>query len=185
MKHTIGILVLAAAPALVGGCMESRTYENPNQNGPSPFTTPSNLAVSGGHLQGDIGTVKGFDDNATLTEGATDGYQSSYVKVQSDKTAGTGMVILNLYGVNLNELKLGQTAFTNFNSNTSMYALGCSGQNASNIDYDQPADHGTVTVAQGVNGTRQVTVHGEWTQDASGNTLTTPSVATGSFTYQP
>ena len=186
MKHTIGILGAVAAPLLLAvGCMDSRTYLDPSAAGSSPFASPINLAVSDGHLQGDIGEIRGLNDKATLTEGATDGTQSTYVKVQADKTQGTGMVILNLYGLTLDQLKMGDTQFGAYRSNAPIYALGCSGPNSANIAYDQPADHGTVTVAAAPNGARQVTVTGQWTQNASGEPLDQPAVATGTFTYKP
>jgi hypothetical protein len=184
MKQTLGILGAVIAPLIVTGCMESRTYEDPTASG-SPFATPITLAVSNGHLQGDIGDIHGLNDRATLTQGETDGASSTYVKVQADKQEGTGMVILNLYGLSLDQLKMGDTQFGAYRSNAPIYALGCSGPNSANIAYDQPADHGTITVASAENGARQVTVSGQWTQDANGEPLATPAVATGSFVYKP
>jgi hypothetical protein len=184
MKQTLGILGALAAPLIVTGCMESRTYQDPTSQG-SPFATPITLAVSDGHLQGDIGDLKNLNDKATLTQGETDGASSTYVKVQADKQEGTGMVILNLYGLSLDQLKIGDTQFGAYRSNAPIYALGCSGPNSANIAYDQPADHGTITVASTQEGARQVTVNGQWTEDASGEPLATPTVATGTFTYKP
>lgn len=160
MKQLIvGALALVAA----AGCMNERTYMDPAQNlGGAGGDTTLNLRNS--TLRGDFGPRTGIDGPALAEGSSTPSMRSSTITVtREEQERGTGMVILWTNNVLLEQLELGEHPFSYDASSVDTPELAanvCSGPSDSSIDYDRPADRGTLVVSDTPEG-RQIAVHTE------------------------
>lgn len=168
MKTTL-LLGACAVGMLSVGCLQDRTYLDPNQN-LDPFASSSSsstMNLKNGRLQGDIGGRRGFSGDATRLEGMNDpAYDTTSVNVvRTQEGTGAAMVILNISGRSLDRLSVGEHAFSasDFGSDVVVYSNVCSSGLAddSSFDYDAPVDQGTITIEDAPDGTRTVDVHTE------------------------
>ncbi|OGQ09967.1 MAG: hypothetical protein A2138_20795 [Deltaproteobacteria bacterium RBG_16_71_12] len=170
MKHlVIGALALVAA----AGCMNDRVYMDPVQN-LSGTGTENSLNLRNGTLRGDFGPRTGIDGPAVAEGSSAPGSNSSTVTVtREEEGRGTGMVILWTNNLLLEQLEVGEHSFSYDSSSLdtpSLAANVCSGPDGGSIDYDRPADRGTVVVSNTDEG-RQIAVHTETLLDeTSGET---------------
>lgn len=149
--------VTLAALVVLAGCMNERTYVDPTSHLKDGDTQKMN--VTGGALRGDFGTRRGFDGPATELSGTSDlDFRTSTVTVsRAEQERGTGMVILWTNGRLLSELAPGEHTFAYDPQSldaAEIEARVCSGEDGSSIDYDAPADRGTVLVQQTPEGTQ-------------------------------
>lgn len=160
MKHAIvGALALVAA----AGCLNDRVYMDPTQNlGGSGSDTTLNLRNS--TLRGDFGPRTDIDGPAAAEGSSTPSMRSSTVTVtREEEGRGTGMVILWTNDILLEQLEVGEHPFTYDASSVDTPEIAanvCSGPDDGSIDYDRPADRGTVVVTDTPEG-RQIAVHTE------------------------
>jgi hypothetical protein len=159
MKHVLPLLAVAVATT---GCLNERTYVNPEQ---SAGIQTSNLNLQDGRMRGDFGPRRGFDGIATEMQGASDReWNTSTVTIaRSEGTRGTGMVILWTNQQLLENLPVGAHDFRYDPSSLDPPAVAanvCSGGDTSSIDYDRPADNVTLLVSQTPGG-RQYELHTE------------------------
>ncbi|MBI1944536.1 MAG: hypothetical protein HYS27_02505 [Deltaproteobacteria bacterium] len=160
MKHlVIGALALVAAT----GCMNDRTYMDPVQN-LSGSGTENSLNLQNGNLRGDFGPRTGIDGPAVAEGSSAPASNSSTVTVTREEDGrGMGMVILWTSNLLLEQLEPGEHAFSYDAESYETPALAanvCSGPDGGSIDYDRPADRGTVVVTDVPEG-RQIAVHTE------------------------
>jgi hypothetical protein len=165
MKH-VALPLLAIGIAATTACMNEREYMDPTVGssfGSNGETTGLNL--QNGALRGDFGARRGFDGPADELQGSSDtAWPSSTVTLtRTEQERGTGMVILWTQGITIENLAVGTHDFRydpNSVDTPPVSANVCSGRNASDIDYDRPADQVTVDVTQTPAG-RQFDVHTE------------------------
>lgn len=160
MKHVIvGALALVAAT----GCMNDRTYMDPVQN-LDGSGSDATLNLRNSTLRGDFGPRTGIDGPAIAEGSSTPSMRSSTVTITRDEEQrGTGMVILWTNDVLLEQLEVGEHPFSYDASSVDTPELAanvCSGPSGGSIDYDRPADRGTIVVSDTPEG-RQIAVHTE------------------------
>jgi hypothetical protein len=178
---------------LATGCLQERTYLDPEQNlGPNTGSS-SNMTLRDGHLTGDFGPRRGFDGEATRLEGSNDPqYGMTTVNVvREQQDVGAGMVILSISGKTLDDFQVGEHRFSydqnDLSSNSQVFTSVCSGVDGSAFDYDQPADTGTITIEETTDGQRNVDVHTETSVIDPSTGIPTDDVelSDSSFTYSP
>lgn len=163
MKHLAMVAVALAAV----GCMNDRTYMDPVQN-LSGTGTDNALRLSDGSLRGDFGPRTDIDGPAVAEGSSSLGSNSSTVTVtRAEQGRGTGMVILWTNNVLLEQLETGEHPFS-YDAESldtpSLAANVCSGPDGGSIDYDRPADQGTLVVTETPQG-REIAVHTETVVD--------------------
>ena len=177
---------------LTAGCLQERTYLDPDQNVGLDSNTSSNMALRDGRLSGDFGARRGFEGEATRLEGSNDPqYGMTVVNVvREQQSVGAGMVILSISGRTLDDYEPGEHRFSYDQtelSNGETYVNVCGGDDDTAFDYDAPADRGTITVEDSPDGVRYVDIHTE-TQVIDPNTGYTTDdveVSDAAFSYQP
>ena len=164
MKLVLPVLGLALATS---ACLQQRELMDPETNlGIESGGPIANIALSNGLLRGDFGSRRGFDGEATGMSGSSDyEFKSTNVVVtREEQSRGAGMVILWTSGKTLDELEVGRHTFEydpeSLDQDT-VTANVCSGESAGAIDYDQPADRGTLVIENDPTGGRNVTVETE------------------------
>jgi hypothetical protein len=174
MKYVLPLVAVAAA-AVVSGCMDQRTYMDPNQNASFGGGGPqSNMTLANGRLKGDFGPRTGFDGDATDMQGTSDPeWRTSTVTVaRSEQTRGTGMVIIWTNGITLENLDVGAHNYTYDPESIDAAPVtmnACSGADSASIDYDRPVNNVTATVQDTPEG-RQYQFHTSTPKlDDSGN----------------
>ena len=152
---------------LTTGCLQERTYLDPEQNlGPNSGSS-SNMTLRDGRLQGDFGPRRGFDGEATGLEGSNDPqYGMTTVNVvREQEDVGAGMVILSISGRTLDRFEAGEHRFeydqSDMSSNSEIFVNVCGGNDDTAFDYDSPAANGTITVEDNTDGQRYVDIHTE------------------------
>lgn len=160
MKHiVIGALALVAA----AGCINDRVYMDPVQN-LGGAGSENSLNLRNGNLRGDFGPRTGIDGPAVAEGSSMPAARSSTVTVQREEQGrGTGMVILWTDGLLLEQLDVGEHEFAYDAASMDSPQIAanvCSGPDGGSIDYDAPADRGTVVVSDTPAG-RQIAVHTE------------------------
>lgn len=183
-----GTLVLLGA---VTGCLQQRTYIDPEQSLDFTSETASNMSLHDGRLSGDFGARKGIDGEATRLEGSNDAqYGMTVVNVvREQKDVGAAMVILSISGRTLNDFEPGEHMFSydeNDLSDSQVFVNVCGGNDDSAFDYDAPAD-GNIVITQTPDGQRQVDIHTETLvlDPSTGESTGTVELSDSSFTYQP
>jgi hypothetical protein len=169
-----------AAGLIVGslglvGCMESRTYMDPQQNAPAiDGSLGSNVKLNNAFMKGDIGPVTGLNG-----PGQIDGYDdpqlgSTTVNVTSQTDKGSGLVILSL-DKSLRNLPLGVTHMTGSNDlSSSSYVQLCSDTaGGDSVHFDGIAEDVAINVTQGDAGARNFDITAKISQSFDG-----PSPAT-------
>jgi hypothetical protein len=150
MKILSGALLASAIVST--GCLSERAYMDPNaQNLQLGGGVSSNIDVRDGTLRGDFGPRTGFNGPATRLDGYDDreyGYTSVTV-TQTNPSRGTGMMIINVDGASLRDLEAGTHTF-DYDSGSldgaNIMVNACSGPSDDSIDYDVPANEGTVVI---------------------------------------
>jgi hypothetical protein len=194
MKLVLPALGLAVTGLLTTGCLQQRELMDPEANlGIEAGGPVANIALSDGLLAGDFGSRRGFDGDATEMNGSTD-YEfktTNVVVTREENSRGAGMVILWTNGRTLEQLEVGRHDFEydpQALEQDTVTANVCSGDSAASIDYDQPADRGTLLVEDDPEGGRRITVETETarldptTGDRDFNRMETSST---SFTFVP
>ncbi|MDP2343359.1 MAG: hypothetical protein Q8O67_20545 [Deltaproteobacteria bacterium] len=178
---------------LTSGCLQERTYLDPEQNlGPNAGTS-SNMSLRDGRLAGDFGPRRGFDGEATSLEGTNDPqYGTTTVNVvREQQSVGAGMVILSISNKTLDDFQAGEHRFSydqnDLSSNSTILANVCSGSDMSGFDYDSPAESGTLTIEDTSDGLRHVDIHTETPviDQATGIPTDAIELSDASFSYTP
>ncbi len=185
------LLTLAALAALTG-CMVERPYVSPpdGSDGQDPIAPgATNLSATDGRVFGDIGAVRNFDAPVDQVDAwfNPDWQSTSITLTANDPQGRMGMVILDIDGVDLRNVRPGTYTYTTQSVDASLdggyvNVTGCS----SSVDsyYDEPGQQGTITV-QDTNAGRKITVDSELPMvDGDGAFTTSTSVAHGSFTLE-
>lgn len=143
------------------GCVANHSYYEPVEEGDYEFFEDlgggymGNLQLLEGRLAGDIGPVTGVDSEATLLEGFDDG---SFADVQVIAETERGVVMSWVEIVGGTDHPALQPGFSQtfrendfgFDSrNLHVRVVNCSGDEAYDWDYDQPADEVVVQVEEG------------------------------------
>ena len=156
-KFTTPLLVLALA-ASVGCTQQSPYYDNYGDDDLEFVETDEwvdygNLDLVQGYVQGDIGDVRGLDQEARLRNGyGEDTYAS--MEVHAENTDGAAMHLLEIWG-GLDRLEPGtRTTFrpedTDYEGDElGVQVIGCAGPSPYDWRYDQPADEVEVVVSEG------------------------------------
>lgn len=195
MKTTLFSLSCAIA-LLSSGCLVERTYDDVNSdrlqfNDVFASSFESNLPLRNATLAGDLGAVRGLDGVANAS-GFTD---STYASVESigSNQSGSGMTIINFIGgIDHADLQVGSSVRSTMDDYSDgdlhVEAIGCSGAEIYNWDFDQPADEVDVDVVEGsVEGARVINYTARWferdtfTGAPTGNSQT----VVGSFELMP
>lgn len=165
--HSALGIALATTALATTACVQQRELMDPQSNlGIESGGPMANIALSDGNLRGDFGSRRGFDGDATEMSGSSD-YEfktSNVVVTREENGRGAGMVILWTNGETLEQLEPGRHDFQydpEALEQGTVTANVCSGESAGSIDYDQPADRGTVTVEDVPEGGRRIDVHTE------------------------
>jgi hypothetical protein len=190
------VTLLAAAAALVG-CMDQNTYydgyadEGMELIESEDWVDYGNLDLVDGELRGDIGDVRGLDQEADLRNGYGDeGYAS--VEVHANNRDGAAMNLLEVWG-GLDQLEPGtQQTYrpedTDYDSDRlSVQVIGCSGPDVYDWSYDEPADEVEVVVTEDEPGVRRVeyTARTWRTDQFTGLPTSQADVVTGVVEYRP
>jgi hypothetical protein len=153
---------------LSAGCLQDKTYLDPDQNAGFNNTSASTMQLRDGSLRGDFGGRRGFNGEATRLEGSNDpAYGMTVVNVvREQQDTGAAMVILSISGKTLDQYEVGEHAFhydeSSLNTNEQVFANVCSSAGSSDsFDYDAPAQDGTITIEDSPEGLRNVQVHTE------------------------
>ena len=196
------LLSFAACAALTTGCLSQRDYA-PSPDEFDSFSDDgyvdegyddygaSNINVTNGRVNGDIGAVHNFDSSAQQVDAWYDSsWQSTSITLTANDAGGRmGMFILNVDGVDLRAVHPGTYTYSVQSVDPGLdggyvTTTGCSSDDASY--YDEEGDSGTITVQDTPQG-RQIDVDaslpgsdagGSWNPDAPNTT------AHGSFTIQ-
>lgn len=188
MKKLYSLLLVPVA-LVATGCLQERELVDPtsNLNGGAPGAA-TNIALENGSLRGDFGPRQGFDGSATELTGASERELNTSTTsiTRTENGRGTGMVILWTNGVLLENLEVGAHDFRYDPSALEPSAVSvnvCSGSgDASSIDYDAPAESGSVLVTRTPEG-RVFDVHTETPAiDAMGNATGSIDTANATFT---
>lgn len=176
-----------AAGLIVGslglvGCMESRTYMDPQQNAPAyDGSLGSNVKLNNAFMTGDIGPVTGIK-----APGQIDGYDdpqlgSTTVNVTSQSDKGSGLVILSL-DKSLRDLPLGLTHMTGSNDlSSSSYVQLCSDTaGGDSVHFDGIAEAVDINVTQTQTGARNFDINAKISQGFDGPS--TPTTVNTKFT---
>ncbi len=186
------ILLGACTVGLLTGCLQERTYLDPEQN-IGLTGSSSNMSLRDGQVHGDFGPRRGFDGEATRLEGSNDPqYGMTVVNVvREQENVGAGMVILSISGRTLDNFEPGEHSFrydqNDLSTNSEIFVNVCGGNDDTAFDYDAPAENGTITVEDGTDGQRHVDIHTETpVVDASTGVPTDDvEISDSSFAYQP
>ena len=149
------------------GCLQERTYLDPEQNVGFNSTADSTMQLRDGSLRGDFGSRRGFNGEATQLDGSNDAaYGMTVVNVvRSQQEVGAAMVILSISGRTLDKFEVGEHSFqydeSSANREEQVYVNVCGGSDSNSFDYDAPADHGTLTIEDTPDGLRNVQIHTE------------------------
>jgi hypothetical protein len=188
MKNSLrSLLVALPVAAVAAGCLNERTYVDPDSAGRFQGSTPANVELQNGRLSGDFGPRQGFDGAATEMAGTSDrAFATSTTTIaRSENGRGTGMIILWTDGVVLEQLEVGAHDFSYDPTALEAGPLSvnvCSGGDSSSIDYDAPVETGSVVVTRTPEG-RVFDVHTETRAlDEMGNTTGALDVADAQFT---
>src|SRR5581483_4026640 len=148
-ESAMKVIVVAAGLFALTGCMESRTYLDPQQNAaPGSNGITSNMTLQNAFMTGAIGPVDDING-----PGQIDGYDdpdlgSTTVNVTSQSSKGSGLVILSL-DKSLRTLPPGTTHMTGSNDLTSSsYVQLCSDTaGGDSVHFDGIAEDVTIEVA--------------------------------------
>ncbi len=177
----VSLVAALAVPALAVGCMQERTYMNPNENLPSmDFGGNDSLEFSGGGaLSGDIGPVKGFRGQQNVkVEGYDDG-TCTYVTITGVGENGSGFLYVDVMP-RVDELPEGSHAIDSGDvTYEGTIVTAHADTNDGNV-FDANAEDGSVTLVKHPDGTRELSIQA-LVDDGSGNF--TESV--GVFKLQP
>jgi hypothetical protein len=179
---------MLAAGLIVGsiglvGCMESRTYLDPQQNGGGlgDSSIGSNVKLNNAFMKGDIGPVTGIN-----APGQIDGYDdpqlgSTTVNVTATSDKGSGLVILSL-DKSLHNLPLGVTHMTGSNDlSSSSYVQLCSDTaGGDSVHFDGIAEAVDITVTPGEANARNFEINAKISQSFDGPS--TPTTVNTHFT---
>lgn len=188
------LLLGACTVGLLTGCLQERTYLDPEQNLGFNSGSSSNMSLRDGRLSGDFGPRRGFDGEATRLEGSNDPqYGMTVVNVvREQQNVGAGMVILSISGRTLDNFEAGEHTFRYDQNelsatNNEVFVNVCGGNDDSAFDYDAPAESGTITVEDTADGLRQVDIHTETPvlDPATGLQTDDVEISDSSFSYQP
>lgn len=158
---TIASALAATVALLLSGCIVERPYESlfGDEGAYEPYSsfsnfTDDNVQLVRGHLTGDIGPMRGFDDPAQLNGYHDEGFTSVEVVVADDR--GAAMALLDVHGgINHPALRPG-ASFTFTRSDLpenegELYVtgLGCAGNSVpGDWDYDRPLEEVRVQVEE-------------------------------------
>lgn len=153
LSSVVGALAIATT-----GCMTQNEYYD--QYDPDAVELISdddmmqyqgNLALTEGHMRGDVGTVRGIDGPSSLLTGYGDGEYAS-IEVHAEGREGAAMNLLEIYG-GLDALEPGFSrtfaASDEMRYDTlGVQLLNCSGESRYAWDYDEPADEVHLEVSE-------------------------------------
>lgn len=149
------------------GCLQDRTYLDPQQNAGFNNTSASQMSLRDGRLAGDFGGRRGFNGEASRLEGSNDpAYGMTTVNVvRSQEEVGAAMVILSISGRSLDKFEVGEHSFhydeSSLDTNEQVFVNVCGGADDTAFDYDAPARDGTITIEDSPEGLRSVDIHTE------------------------
>ncbi len=183
MKKLLSFLMLPVAIA-AGGCLQETAYVDPESSTAIVTGVSSNMKLVDGNLSGDFGPRAGFAGAATDMVGDSDRDFGSNVMIsRSESSRGTGMLLLwsttvlermepGTYAIEYDPGALDSTLAVNV----------CSGNDEAAIDYDAPAEAGSVVVTRTPAG-RGFDVHTETpVRDAMGNATGQLQTSDSTFT---
>jgi hypothetical protein len=156
-KFTTPLLLLFVVAAV--GCSQQTPYYENYSDADLEFVESEewvdygNLDLLGGHVQGDIGNVRGLDQEARLRNGYGDETYAS-IEMHAENGDGAAMNLLEVWG-GVDQLQPGtRTTYrpedvTYEGDEPSVQVIGCAGPSAYDWSYDQPADEVEVVVSEG------------------------------------
>lgn len=158
MNKLTPLLALLATVVTVGCTQQSPYYESYGDRDlemleSSELADYGNLDLRGGQIAGDIGTVRGLDEEARLRNGYGDETYAS-LEVHADNEDGAAMNLVEVWG-GLDRLEPGtrqtfRPEDTDYEGDElSVQVIGCAGPSAYDWQYDAPADEVEVEVSEG------------------------------------
>ena len=159
---TATTLLTGLSIGLSGGCLQGIDANDDD----SALGAGVPVGIGEGFLAGDFGSRRGFVGDATRLEASIDRqHKSSLVHVvREQRGVGAAMVLVSLSGRTLDELEVGEHAFS-FDEATletqSIFVNVCGGDTGAAFDYDAPAARGTLVVDIRDDGARTIDVHTE------------------------
>lgn len=161
MKHILLMLIAMVATA----CGNNADFDPFRPDTPTPADDDGSaqaLALLEGRIDGDFGPRRDFDGFATEMRGSSDHEWggSTITVVREEESRGAAMIILWTNGITIDDIQAGEYGF-DYNpsrrESSLVSANVCSGNSASSIDYDRPADHLRLVVTD-VDGGRRLDV---------------------------